>query len=117
MNVSERLDFLLKRKGWSVSELARRLDINNTAIHDWKRKNRIPASRLLDVAQLLDTNIGYLQGDIDDPDIEKDKDQEMIYFLLEIGYFNADGTVNQEMKKFVKDIARAYREGKSSSKG
>lgn len=66
MSLSARMDLLLKQKGWSQAELARRVGISTQAV--WKLVSGGAASskHLHKIARELDTTAEYLVGETDD---------------------------------------------------
>ena len=61
MNFSERLEFLLEKKGVSKVEVALIAGISTQTFYDWKKKNTVPsADTAVKIAQYLETSVEYL---------------------------------------------------------
>lgn len=59
----ERIEKLLKEKGWSANELARRIGSAAGTLSNWKRVGNIPSDKLRAVADVLETSVEYLRGE------------------------------------------------------
>ena len=66
LNALNRIDRLRSEKGWSRSELLRRIGLSTTAFHDWKNGKSSPEKHLTKIAKELDTTVSYLRGETDD---------------------------------------------------
>lgn len=63
MDILARIDLLLSEKGWSRSELLRRIDLTPGMFERWKRNQASPEKHLPRIAEELDTSIAYLRGE------------------------------------------------------
>lgn len=57
----ERLAEVLKDKGWSVAELARQMNVKRAAASQWKSGKTTPSRRWVQLAQVLEVNLEWLQ--------------------------------------------------------
>ena len=63
-----RIREIRKEKGLSQLELAKKLNVNQTAVSQWERGTTLPsASVLLKLSSILDTSSDYLLGISNDP--------------------------------------------------
>lgn len=67
MDVVERIDRLAKAKGWSRSEVFRRVGLNPVAAADWRKGKSTPDKHIAKFAEVLNTSESYLRGETDDP--------------------------------------------------
>lgn len=74
-----RIREIRKEKGLSQLELARKLNVNQTAVSQWERGTTLPsASVLLKLSSILDTSSDYLLGISNDPRSLIYEDQEIM---------------------------------------
>jgi len=68
MGILDRMDGLRKERGWSRSELLRRVGLPNNAMAEWaKGRNRSYLKHLGKIAEALGTSAEYLRGETADP--------------------------------------------------
>ncbi len=74
-----RIREIRKEKGLSQLELAKKLNVNQTAVSQWERGTTLPsASVLLKLSSILDTSSDYLLGISNDPRSLIYEDQEIM---------------------------------------
>jgi len=68
MDILDRIDLLRIERGWSKSELLRRVGLPNNAIAEWaKGRNRSYLKHLSKIADALGTSSEFLRGETEDP--------------------------------------------------
>ena len=83
-----RIREIRKEKGLSQLELAKKLNVNQTAVSQWERGTTLPsASVLLKLSSILDTSSDYLLGISNDPRSLIYEDQESWMKLKKIFQF------------------------------
>jgi transcriptional regulator with XRE-family HTH domain len=79
-----RIAWARRRRGMTQAELARRVGVRNVYISQIENDHRPPSRRTLRViADELDTTVGFLEREIDDPTPAKATEQEPVYFSPE----------------------------------
>ena len=83
---SERMVFLAKKRGLSQKEVAQRAGVTESAVSYYMNGTRSPQSAILArVATALNTTVGYLLGQTDDPEIP---DARLGYIQRNLGKLN-----------------------------
>lgn len=67
MGMGDRIEGLLKAKGWSQAELARRVGVSQPTIWKLVSGNAQTSKHLREIARQLETSEPYLLGETDDP--------------------------------------------------
>ena len=67
MDLVDKIDKFAKKKGWSRSEVLRRIDLSPAAASDWRKGKASPEKHIARLASLLDVSESYLRGEVDDP--------------------------------------------------
>lgn len=81
MDIHKRIDDLRKKKGWSLSKLAKEAGLSETTVYDWYNENRYTPSRraIEDVCAALDITLAEFYSDVE---VDKLDPQQML--LLEL---------------------------------
>jgi len=86
MDIVDRIDMLAKQKGWSRSEVLRRIDLSPSAPQGWRNNTASPDKHIPKLAVILDTTEAYLRGETDDPEPHKQSLEELgisaMYFRM-----------------------------------
>jgi len=92
--IAEKIKELRKARGWSQSELARRLDISRTGVSSWEQGLSMPSSSaLIDLAKVFSVSVDCILGveALDTVDVTG-LDEREVAILTEL----ADNFRNQE---------------------
>ena len=66
MDMFDRMDELIKNRGWTRSEFLRRIGLNPSAMKDWRLKKSSPEKHMKKIESVLCTTEAYLRGETDD---------------------------------------------------
>jgi transcriptional regulator with XRE-family HTH domain len=81
-----KIAMLRKEKGWSQTELSKKLNTSVSVISRYERDDMIPSIEAAKkLAELLSTTVGYLLGESEDSNLFKDPD--VLYRFNEIKNF------------------------------
>lgn len=50
----------IARRGWTIEQFCKKLGIGKRTFYDWETKGDLPASYVLQMAQMFDTTTDYL---------------------------------------------------------
>jgi transcriptional regulator with XRE-family HTH domain len=70
MAVGDRIESLLRAKGWTQSELARRVGMPQSTLSSLIRRGSRSSPHLVRIARELGTTPAYLSLEVDDPELE-----------------------------------------------
>ncbi len=75
MTFGKKISMLRKEKGWSQTELAKKLNTSVSVISRYERDEMTPSIEAAKkLADLLNSTVGYLLGETDESNIFKDPD-------------------------------------------
>ncbi len=59
INIVERINELINKKGWSIYELSKQTGISTNAIYDWNKINAVPSlSNIVKICEALEISLG-----------------------------------------------------------
>ena len=75
LNIGSKISLLRKEKGWSQTELAKKLNTSVSVISRYERDEMTPSIEAAKkLADLLNSTVGYLLGETEESNIFKDPD-------------------------------------------
>ena len=99
-----RLKELRKKRGWTLDQVAQKLEISTTNYHNYEAGRRTPSiQKLNELAELFNVPTDYLLGRVDDVDVKKVEDNLHDYLKRKTVVWNGK-ELNEKELKLVNDF-------------